>query len=100
MTISIENNFVQNQVIVTLDGRFDFMCHADFRKSFADAPKGTNFVVDLGKVTYMDSAALGMLLLLRERVSGDPTRVELRNAQGQPREVLNVANFGQIFRLT
>lgn len=100
MPIVIENKPAQNLVIVTVDGRFDFTCHSDFRKAFADALKGTSFVIDFGKVTYMDSAALGMLLLLREKVAGDPTRVELRNTQGQPRQVLNVANFGQLFRLT
>jgi HptB-dependent secretion and biofilm anti anti-sigma factor len=100
MPIAIENKPSLNQIVVTVDGRFDFTCHAEFRKAFTDAPKDTHFVIDLGKVTYMDSAALGMLLLLREKVSGDPTRVELRHTQGQPREVLNVANFGQLFRLT
>lgn len=100
MSVAIETNADGNQVIVTVEGRFDFTCHADFRKAFVNAPKDVSYIVDLGKATYMDSAALGMLLLLRERAAGDPTRVELKNSQGQPREVLNVANFAQLFRVT
>ena len=100
MPVVIENIPAENQVMVTIEGKFDFSCHAAFRRSFTEAPKGASFVVDLGRVTYMDSAALGMLLLLRDKAASAPMRVELRNSRGQPREVLNIADFGRIFRLT
>lgn len=99
MPITIDAKAERDVVLITIEGRFDFMCHADFRKAYASAPTGAKFAVDLATATYMDSAALGMLLLLRDKVGGDPNRVEIRNAQGQPKEVLGVANFAQLFRL-
>jgi hypothetical protein len=40
-----------------------------------------------------------MLLLLRERVGGDGTRVQLRSVRGQPRDVLLMAKFDRMFKL-
>lgn len=100
MPITIEAKAEHNVVLITIEGRFDFTCHADFRKAYASAPTAAKFRVDLANATYMDSAALGMLLLLREKVRGDASRVEITNAQGQPKDVLSVANFGQLFRLS
>jgi anti-anti-sigma factor len=100
MPITIEQRSDRNAVLIIIEGRFDFTCHAEFRKAFGSGPTGTKFIVDLATATYMDSAALGMLLLLREKVGGDASRVEIVNAQGQPKDVLTVANFGQLFRLS
>jgi anti-anti-sigma factor len=55
-------------VVIKVKGRFDFSCHASFREAYAKAPDGCEFVVDMEEASYMDSAALGMLLLLREHV--------------------------------
>lgn len=99
MPITITAKPERNVVLITIEGRFDFTCHAEFRKAYGSAPTGATFVVDLAHATYMDSAALGMLLLLRDKVGGDANRVEITNAQGQPKDVLTVANFGQLFRL-
>ena len=100
MPITIASNPHSNTVLITIEGSFDFTNHAAFRKAYTSVPPGASFVVDLQAASYMDSAALGMLLLLREKVGGDASRVEIRNAQGQPEDVLKVANFGQLFRMT
>ncbi|MBV8658172.1 MAG: anti-anti-sigma factor, partial [Burkholderiales bacterium] len=48
-------------------------------------------------VDYMDSAALGMLLLLRERFGDRP--IILAHARGTVRAVIDVANFDRLFQL-
>ena len=53
--------------------------------------------IDLGKVDYMDSAALGMLLLLQERA--DSRQITLVNASGVVSQLLDVANFGRVFNI-
>lgn len=100
MPIVTEANAAENAVAVMVEGRFDSTCHGDFRRAFLSCDATTRFTIDLQKASFMDSAALGLLLLLREKVGGDASRVEIINAHGQPREVLNVANFGQLFRVT
>lgn len=84
-------------VTVRLSGRFDFRMIKDFHRVLDRKPRA--WVVDLSEVTYVDSSALGMLLLLRERVNGDVDRVQLRGVQGQPREVFAMAKFDRMFKL-
>jgi len=83
--------------LIAISGRFDFSCHPDFRASFSSLQPGNDVVVDLGGTTYIDSAALGMLLLLRDRV-GDARHVRLTNCKGQPDQVLRIANFHRLFQ--
>lgn len=84
-------------VTIQLTGRFDFRVIKDFQELLSREPR--TWVVDLSAVDYVDSSALGMLLLLRDRVRGDAQRVQLRGVHGQPREVLVMAKFDRMFKL-
>jgi anti-anti-sigma factor len=84
-------------VTIQLTGRFDFRVIKDFQDLLTREPR--TWVVDLSAVDYVDSSALGMLLLLRDRVRGDAQRVQLRGVHGQPREVLVMAKFDRMFKL-
>jgi Anti-anti-sigma regulatory factor (antagonist of anti-sigma factor) len=80
--------------------RFDFSMHRDFH----DACLGTSalahsYVIDLGEVTRMDSSALGMLLLLRERAGADRAEIRIVNASSDLRSTLRVAGFDKLFVL-
>ncbi|HWA72896.1 MAG TPA: STAS domain-containing protein [Polyangiaceae bacterium] len=83
--------------VIAIVGRFDFSCHPEFRAACAALTAGSEVVVDFAATTYIDSAALGMLLLLRDRV-GDARHVRLANCKGQPDQVLRIANFHKLFR--
>jgi len=83
---------------IRISGRFDFSCHREFNECYRSEPS-RGYVVDLSSVTYVDSAALGMLLMLREKVGNDAARVRLVGCTGQPAEVLRVAQFGRLFAM-
>lgn len=85
--------------IIRIVGRFDFSCHAAFREAYTGAPSGCEFVVDMADASYMDSAALGMLLLLREHVQQQGGRVSITNCRGQTYDVLQIANFHRLFKI-
>jgi anti-anti-sigma factor len=86
-------------VVIKVKGRFDFSCHASFREAYAKAPDGCEFVVDMEEASYMDSAALGMLLLLREHVQNQGGRVSIQNCRGQTYDILQIANFHKLFHI-
>ena len=48
----------------------------------------------------MDSSALGMLLILRERAAEMKVEVTLTNPRETVRQVLGVANFHKLFKIT
>jgi HptB-dependent secretion and biofilm anti anti-sigma factor len=56
-------------------------------------------VVDFGRVDYLDSSALGMLLLLREKAEAAGKKVSLANLSGTVKQVLEIANFGKLFTI-
>ncbi len=86
--------------VIRLEGRFDFNTHREFRDA-TEAALGTDGVtevqVDLGAVDYLDSSALGMLLMLRDRARTAGKGVALVNCRGSVRQVLDIANFGKLF---
>ncbi len=79
-----------------VSGRFNFTCYKQFNEAVA-GPACTKYVVDLSGAEYMDSSALGMLLLLRDKVGQDTARVQIVSGRGQPSEVLKLANFHRLF---
>ena len=90
----------EDGVRIGISGRFDFSTHREFRATYADdAPGSQPYIVDLSATEYMDSSALGMLLLLRQHAGDDPSRVTLIGAGGVVRRVLEIANFGRLFRI-
>jgi len=88
--------------VLSLDGRFDFSSHRDFRAAYEkllETPGLQEIDVNLSKVEYLDSSALGMLLLLREKADSKSKKVVLSGAHGTVKQVLDIANFGKLFSL-
>jgi anti-anti-sigma factor len=50
-------------------------------------------------VDYLDSSALGMLLMLRDKAKGAAREVVLTKCTGAVKQVLDIANFGKLFRI-
>lgn len=85
---------------LALVGRFDFNSHQLFREGYDRLLKDgavAELEVDLRMVDYLDSSALGMLLLLRERAAAARKAVALANPRDGVREILEIANFGKLF---
>ena len=88
----------KKKVTLAVDGRFDFQVHDDFRNAYNTVnPSGTTFTVDLSKTEYMDSSALGMLLLLKEYAGNHS--VDIVNSQSDVLNVLKIANFDKLFNI-
>ncbi len=83
-----------------LHGRFDFEARRDFdaavQQALADE-KSRNIQVNLAEVEYMDSSALGMLLVLRDKAMESGKKVSLGETRGIVRKILEVANFQKLF---
>jgi len=87
---------------ISLVGRFDFNTHRDFRAAYEPliTDAGCQAVtVDFSGVDYLDSSALGMLLMLRDKMGGCGKDVVLSGVQGNVRQVLEIANFSKLFRI-
>ncbi len=99
MQTSISNR--DGNTVIVLNGRFDFNAHREFRETVDQSVRETpsKIHVDLASVDYLDSSALGMLLMLRDKAKGAGKEVLLANARGAVKQVIDIANFGKLFTL-
>ncbi|MBL8440920.1 MAG: STAS domain-containing protein [Betaproteobacteria bacterium] len=91
-----------NKAVIKLSGRFDFNTHRDVRAAYEGLVGDAairEVTVDFSGVDYLDSSALGMLLMLRDKVTGAGKDVVLGNVRGNVKQVLDIANFGKLFRI-
>lgn len=98
--MSITNSVSENgkKVTIIVSGKFDFQLYDDFRSSYVDTQgAGVHYEVDLAATDYLDSSALGMLLLLREHAGGEGSKIVISNASSDVRKILDVANFSKLF---
>ncbi len=85
---------------IQITGRFDFSQHHDFRAAFEQTPAQVkSFTVDLRATEYVDSSALGMLLVLRDKVNDQKDSVKIVNANPSVKKILEIANFDKLFHL-
>jgi anti-anti-sigma factor len=72
---------------------------AEFETAVSETLSGNpqKVVVDLEGVEYMDSAGLGLLLMLRDEAGTRQTRLLLGGAQGQVAELFEAAGFELLF---
>lgn len=96
---SVVRSQVDEDLTIAIKGRFDFAKHVDFRSAYetADHAKIKRFTVDLKDVIYIDSSALGMLLLLRDYAGGDAAQVRLINSCPDVKKILDISNFSKLF---
>ena len=54
---------------------------------------------DFSQVEYLDSSALGMLVMLQKKCAEQNKKVVIVNASGTPFEILQVANMDKIVEI-
>jgi len=85
---------------IHLSGNFNFLSHPKFKESYLQLLNDSivnSVAVDFARVEHMDSAALGMLLVLRDRVGGVGKTLTLVRPSSMAQKIFNIANFQRMF---
>ncbi|MBL1322054.1 MAG: STAS domain-containing protein [Methylophaga sp.] len=98
--MSVSTSTENNKHTIKINGRFDFSVQSDFRKAYEEAPSNSSFIMDFSSTEYMDSSALGMLLLLRDYAGGDNAKVELVRCGTEIKNILEISNFKKLFAVS
>jgi len=86
---------------ILLDGRMTHGDYKGFRTILAriNEDKPDRIVFDLHKVSFIDSSALGMLLIVRDAAVQDRRQVVLKGASGQVQTLINVGKLKKYFSI-
>ena len=91
--------FDDNGARVSISGEFTFSDHAAF-KAVADRVfegKAWPIVIDLAKLEFIDSAGLGMLLIVRDEANKANRSLVLSGPKGQVKRMFEVTKFDTLF---
>jgi len=86
--------------VIRLPNRFDYSFHRQFSDQYVpllDNPACKEVILDFSQVEYLDSSALGMMVLLQKKASEEHKKVKIKGARGSTNEILKVANMQKIF---
>jgi len=101
MAINTKKSADGAELTISVAGRFDFSSHQAFREAYENLPvKAKSYVIDLHEATYLDSSALGMLLLLRDYAGGDSARIHIEHCNSDVKKILTISNFEQLFKIS
>ena len=101
MSVSQEVSSDGKEIHINISGRFDYKISQEFRDTYRQVPgqEGVEYYINLSDAVYMDSSALGMLLLLREHAKCRGGSVFIDQPSRQVNDILKVANFEQLFTI-
>ncbi|GGY63071.1 chemotaxis locus anti-sigma factor antagonist [Cellvibrio zantedeschiae] len=86
--------------IIRLPSRFDYSFHRQFGDLYTPLIEGgecDDIILDFSQVEYLDSSALGMMVLLQKKSSVNNIKVKIKGARGATDEILKMANMQKIF---
>lgn len=99
--MSIDAKVEAGVLSIRVRGRFDFGVHNEFREATKLLDGGVKTIdVDLSATEYMDSSALGMLLVLRDKMAGDKSAIRIKHARDEVKKILEIASFDKLFTLS
>lgn len=80
--------------------RFDFSYHKQFTDQYQSVLSDTNIkeiALDFSKVGYLDSSALGMMVLFQKKAKLMNIKIRIKGARESAKEILQIANFDRLF---
>lgn len=100
MTVKKRMTENDKNVYIEIEGRFDFSLHQDFRDIYTgETGKSALYTLDLSRATYMDSSALGMILLLKDHAEKLAGTIEIINANESVSKILEIAQFHKLMSI-
>jgi anti-anti-sigma factor len=88
-----------NSVLIKINGRFDFNAHHDFRNVYRNEKSDSTYTIDMTGTDYIDSSALGMLLLLREHAGNESAKITITGCNDDIKKIFAISNFEKLFTI-
>lgn len=100
MAVSTQISEDNKELIISVDDRFDFSLHQQFRDAYSHTTnKDMNYILDLSKTNYMDSSALGMILLLKDHAEMYSSQLIISQPSDTVYKILEIAQFHRLMTI-
>ena len=100
--MSIKKKISDNKrkIEIIVSGRFDFSLHQHFRDAYINSSdKNVEFTLNLSEASYMDSSALGMILLLKDHAESNSGKVIISKPSESVNKILEIAQFHRLLSI-
>jgi anti-anti-sigma factor len=100
--MSIKKKISDNKrkIEISISGRFDFSLHQHFRDAYINCKdKNVDFTLNLSEASYMDSSALGMILLLKDHAESYSGKVIISKPSEPVNKILEIAQFHRLLSI-
>ena len=86
---------------IKMMGKFTFADHMEFKNILSDINEKeiTGVDLDISEVEFVDSAALGLLLLIRDETEKKSLTLTLFKPQGQVQKMFKISRFYELFHV-
>jgi len=100
MSVKKTVNESNKAIRISIDERFDFSLHQEFRDAYSgEEVQGATFELDLSNTSYMDSSALGMILLLKDHAEKFGGSVIIQRPNEAVNKILEIAQFHRLLTI-
>ena len=85
---------------IVLPNRFDYSFHRKFDEQYSPLLQDKQckqITLDFSKVEYLDSAAIGMIVLLQKKCSNLQKVAKIKGAKGPTADILDMAHMQKLF---
>jgi anti-anti-sigma factor len=98
MVYTLENSNDGTEAVI--EGMITFKDHNRFTEimNVIKTISGKKMIINLHKVDFIDSAAIGMLLIANDKGAENNVDVIIKGAHGKVKSVLEAASFDKLFK--
>tara|TARA_B100001564_G_scaffold123786_1_gene103319 strand:- start:2694 stop:2999 length:306 start_codon:yes stop_codon:yes gene_type:complete len=99
--MEIEHNIESDTLTIALRGKFTFADQEEFKSLFSslEADDIKHCLIDSSELEFVDSAALGLFLLLREQAEKHDVKLVLKSPSGQVKQMFDLSRFPELFTI-
>jgi anti-anti-sigma factor len=98
MTVEARLTNNDEEMVISVSGHFDFTIANDFRNCYRNDPPKKMYIIDLAAVEFIDSAAIGMILLLREYTNNNAA-IRVINCKPGIKKVLEISHIDRFVEI-
>lgn len=97
--MELERKQEENLCEFVLNGKFTFSDNQIFKEIIEHLKSrgSSSVIINMASVSFIDSAAIGMLLLAKDEATNNTKALRIKGLSGQPKKMFDISKLGEVF---